>query len=86
MKDLTEILMLSTEISQQLFTCVSKEEIENVFSSNGISKIPDKIGLLRMCMGVKRYSPSPSANDLTLEQQYEDELLIFLDGTWRFLV
>jgi hypothetical protein len=85
-KNLTEIIKLSTEISQQLFTCVSKDEIEKVFSTNRISKIPDKIGLLRLCMGVKSYSPSPSVNELTLEQQYEDELLVFLDGSWRFLV
>ena len=84
--NLTDVIKLSTEISQQLFTCVSRDEIENIFDSNKISKIPDKIGLLRLCMGVKSYSLSPPVSELTLEQQYEDELLIFLDGSWRFLV
>jgi len=84
--NLTEIIRMSTEISQKLFLCVTREGIEDVFRSYNISDIPDKIGLLRLCMGVKNYSPSPSAETLTLEQQYDDELLIFLEGSWRFLV
>ena len=84
--NLTESIKLSTDISQQLFPCVSKEGIEDVFRSFSISDIPDKIGLMRLCMGVKNYSYSPSNDDLTPEQQYEDELLIFLDGSWRFLI
>jgi len=84
--NLTESIRLSTEISQQLFTCVSKDEIEGVFNSFKISQVPDKIGLLRLCMGVKNISPAPLSNKLTSEQQYADELLVFLDGSWRFLV
>jgi hypothetical protein len=83
--NLTETIRLTNEISQQLFLCTSEDKVEEVFSSFKISKIPDKIGLLRLCMGVKYHSSSPP-NNLTLEQQYQDELLIFLDGSWRFLV
>jgi len=82
---LTDAIRMSTEISQQLFTCVSKDEVEGVFCSYKISQVLDKIGLLRLCMGVKNYSPSPSVDKLTSEQQYEDELLLFLDSSWRFL-
>jgi len=84
--NLTETIKMSTDISQKLFLCVTKEGIEDVFRSSNISHIPDKIGLLRLCMGVKNYSSSPSTTTFTPEQQYDDELLIFLDGSWRFLV
>jgi hypothetical protein len=83
--DLTETIRLSTEISQQLFFCTTEKAVEDVFASFEISKIPDKIGLLQLCMGVKRYSLCPSDN-LTLDQHYHDELLVFLDSSWRFLV
>jgi hypothetical protein len=83
--NLTETIRLSIEISEKLFFCTSESEIENTFDSFKISKIPDKIGLLQLCMGVKNYSSSP-LNNLTPEQQYHDALLIFLDGSWRFLV
>jgi hypothetical protein len=82
---LTETIRLSNEISEQLFLCNSKDKVEEVFKTYKISKFPDKIGLLQLCMGVKNYSSSPP-NNLTLEQQYQDILLIFLDGSWRFLV
>jgi len=84
--NLTETIKMSTDISQKLFLCVTKEGIEDVFRSFDISHIPDKIGLLRLCMGVKNYSSSPSSTAFTPEQQYDDDLLIFLDGSWRFLV
>jgi hypothetical protein len=83
--NLTETLRLSNEISEQLFLCTSEDKVEEVFSSFRINKIPEKIGFLQLCMGVKYYSSSPP-NSLTMEQQYQDVLLIFLDGSWRFLV
>jgi hypothetical protein len=82
--DLTKTLRLSNEIIEQLFLCTSESKIEEIFSSFKVNKIPDKIGLLQLCMGVKHYSFSPS--NLTVGQQYQDILLIFLDGSWRFLV
>jgi len=81
---LTETIRLSNEINQQLFLCTSAEQIEDVFSSFKISEIPEKIGLLQLCMGVKNYSSAPP-NNLTPEQQYQDIIIVFLDGSWRFL-
>jgi len=83
--NLTETIRMSNEISQQLFLCTSENKVEEVFNSFKINKIPDKIGLLQLCMGVKHYSSSPP-NNLTLEQEYHDILLVFLEGSWRFLV
>jgi len=81
---LTDTIRLSNEISQQLFSCTSEEKIEKVFHSFKISEIPDKMGLLQLCMGVKNSSSAPP-NNLTPEQQYQDILLVFLEGSWRFL-
>jgi hypothetical protein len=83
--NLTETIRMSNEISRQLFLCASESKIEEVFNSFKVTKIPDKIGLLQLCMGVKNYSSSPP-NNLTTEQEYQDILLIFLEGSWRFLV
>jgi len=83
--NLTETIRLSNEISEQLFLCTSEDKVEEVFNSFKISKPQDKIGLLQLCMGVKNFSSSPP-NNLTLEQQYRDILLVFLEGSWRFLV
>ena len=82
--NLSEGIKLSTEVSQRLFLCQSKAEVEQVFSEFKISHVPDKIGLLKLSMGAKHFSSSP--DNLTPEQRYEDELLIFLEGSWRFLV
>jgi hypothetical protein len=82
--DVSGLIALSTEVSSKLFLCKSKDEVNSVFAAKGIDNIPDRIGLLRYCMGVKNISQSPE--ELTPEQKYEDELLIFLEGTWRFLI
>jgi len=82
--NLTETLRLSNEISQQLFPCTSEDQVECVFKSFNISAYPEKTELLQLCMGVKSYSTAPH-DSLTPEQQYQDMLLIFLDGSWRFL-
>ena len=82
---MTETIRISNEVSQQLFLCTSESKVEEVFSSFKINKTLDKIGLIQLCMGVKNYSSSPP-NNLTIEQQYQDILLIFLEGSWRFLV
>ena len=82
--NLSEGIKLSTEVSRRLFLCQSKTEVEQVFSEFKISHAPDKIGLLKLSMGVQNFSSAPDS--LTPEQQYEDELLIFLEGSWRFLV
>jgi hypothetical protein len=84
--NLSEALNLSNRISPQLFLCASRDEIEGVFKSSKIEEIDDKIGLLQVCMGVKNFSNSPTTEELTREQQYEDTLLIFLEGSWRFLI
>ena len=84
--NLTKTIIMSNEISQQLFLCTSENKVDEVFNSFKINKILDKIGLLQLCMGVKNFSSSPSSNNLTLEQQYHDILLVFLEGSWRFLV
>jgi hypothetical protein len=82
----TEALMLSNKISPRLFLCTSESEIEDVFRLSEIKNTLDKIGLLQVCMGIKDFSDNPKEEELTPEQQYQDILLIFLEGSWRFLI
>jgi len=84
--NISDAIKLSNEVSPQLFLCSSKNEIENVFKAAKIDNTMDKIGLLQLCMGIKYSTPSPTNDELTPEQQYEDMLLIFLEGSWRFLI
>jgi hypothetical protein len=82
----SEALMLSNKISPRLFLCNSESEIEEVFKSSEIKNTLDKIGLLQACMGIKDFSNNPEKEELAPEQQYQDILLIFLEGSWRFLI
>lgn len=82
--DFSEALRVATSVSEKLFFCVTVESVENVFTENKIKSINHKISLLRICMGVKDIDRTP--NSLTIEQEYQDELLLFLEGSWRFLI
>lgn len=82
--NISAAIKLSTEVSLNLFLCTSKDEIESVFKTANVSNVNDKIGLLQLCMGMKDFSPAPAK--LTPEQQYEDILQIFTEGSWRFLI
>jgi hypothetical protein len=80
---MTEFIQVSQTVTEKLFVCTTKDEVTDVFAKYEIKNIPDKIGLLRLCMGAK--SVSASVGSITDEEEYDDELLMFLDGTWRFL-
>ena len=66
-----------------LFQCTKAPQVKDVFFKNGITDPSEKIELLRKCMGV--LDISNISEELSEEEEYADELEIFLDGTWRFL-
>jgi hypothetical protein len=66
-----------------LFVSIRKEQIEDVFSRNGIEDRMERVQLLRECMNV--IGASNSGDPLSPEDEYSDELEIFLDGKWRLL-
>jgi len=72
------------DIISGLFVSVKREQVESVFVKNDITDSEDRIQLLRECMGV--ISTSDIGDSLSPEDQYSDELEIFLEGTWRLLL
>ena len=71
-------------IINDLFFSIKKEQVESVFSKNSISDKSTRIQLLRKCMNV--LDTSNTNNDLSVDDEYSDELEIFLNGKWRFLI
>lgn len=82
--DMIEISEKVDNIVDDLFLSMKKEQIEEVFSKNDITDKSLRIQLLRKCMNVLDTS---NANEvLSIEDEYCDEVEIFTDGRWRFLI
>jgi hypothetical protein len=73
-----------TTIIDRLFGATERKQVEGIFDKNEIADFSTRLGLLRRSMRLQDISNSPEV--LTPEQEYSDELEIFLDGTWRFLI
>ena len=73
-----------SNIIDDLFLSVKREQVENVFLKNNINEKSDRIQLLRKCMQV--LDTSNTDDLLSIDDEYSDELEIFLNGKWRFLI
>jgi len=71
-------------IVEDLFISVKKEQVEGVFTKNSVDDKPTRIRLLRKCMNVIDMSNTGEA--LSEDDEYDDELEIFLNGKWRMLI
>ena len=71
-------------IVDELFFTTEKDQIETIFSTNSVNDKLDRIMLLRKCMHVLDTSNANEA--ISLDDEYEDELMIFLSGKWRLLL
>ena len=71
-------------IVNDLLISVKKEHVESIFEKNSIDDKLVRIQLLRKCMNV--LDTSNSNDPITLDDEYSDELEIFLSGKWRFLI
>jgi len=80
---LTEASRKVDNIIESLQFSVKKEQVEEVFSKNEINDKTERIQLLRKCMQVLDTSNSDAP--LSLDDEYNDELAIFLNGKWRLL-
>jgi hypothetical protein len=67
-----------------LFASFDKEAVGKVFSKHGIGDKEERIKLLRKCMNV--IDTSNVADTLSIDDEYNDELEIFIEGSWRFLI
>lgn len=68
-----------TEVSKRV-----DKIVEAVFSKNDIEDKSDRIQLLRKCMHV--LDTSNTNEILSIDDEYSDEMEIFLNGKWRFLI
>ncbi|MDR1748673.1 MAG: hypothetical protein LBR47_06405 [Spirochaetaceae bacterium] len=82
--NITEVSKRVDNIVEDLFLSLKKEQVEAVFSKNDIEDKADRIQLLRKCMHV--LDTSNTIEVLSLDDEYSDELEIFLNGKWRFLI
>ena len=71
-------------VIEDLFLSVKKEQVESVFSKNSINDKSARIKLLQKCMHVLYTSNTNEI--LSLDDDYNDELEIFLNGKWRMLI
>jgi hypothetical protein len=84
MMNITEVSKKVDTIVDDLFISMKKEQVEDVFSRNSIGDKSERIQLLRKCMHV--LDTSNSDDSISLDDEYSDELAIFLNGKWRFLI
>ena len=82
--NITEVSRRVDNIVEDLFLSLKKEQVENVFSKNDIGDKAERVQLLRKCMHV--LDTSNTNEILSVDDEYSDELEIFLNGKWRFLL
>lgn len=82
--NLTEASNKVDSIVDDLFISMNENQVESVFSRNTINEKMERILLLRKCMHV--LDTSNSSDTISIDDEYNDELAIFLDGRWRLLV
>ena len=82
--NLTEASNKVDSIVDDLFISTNENQVEGVFSKNSISDKIERILLLRKCMHV--VDTSNTNDTISIDDEYNDELTIFLDGRWRLLV
>jgi hypothetical protein len=81
--NLTEAPRKVDTIIDELFVSMKKDQVENIFSIYQIEDRTERIQLLRKCMQV--LDTSDINETLTLDDEYGDELEIFIAGKWRFM-
>ena len=82
--NLTEASRKVDGIMDDLLFSMDKQQVEDIFLKNSIDDKPERISLLRKRMDV--LCTSNSNDPMTIDDEYDDELAIFLDGKWRLLI
>jgi hypothetical protein len=81
---LTDASIKVDSIVDNLFASFDKNSVESVFSKYDIDDKTERIKLLRKCMHV--IDTSNVTDTLSIDDEYSDELEIFVEGSWRFLI
>ena len=73
----------SDVIISELYLCTEENEVEDFFQkfSSLFQSSEMKVKAIKECMGVEAEYRAPIT--LTPEQEYQDWINIFLDGSWR---
>jgi hypothetical protein len=69
---------------EDLLISMEKEQVEDIFLKNNIDDKSERIRLLRKCMDV--VDTSNTNEPISVDDEYSDELAIFLNGKWRLLI
>jgi hypothetical protein len=84
MENIVRISEQVSNIVDDLFLSFKKEQVEEVFSRNSIDDKSLRVQLLRKCMHVRDTSNTNEV--LSMDDDYNDELEIFLNGIWRMFI
>jgi hypothetical protein len=79
-----EMVKITDEARTKLFFCMDRKQVEDVFGELGVQDAGAKAALLRSCMRVTKVYSCPDG--FTDEDNYADDLVAFVDGTWRQLL
>ena len=82
--NLVEASKKAEDVINSLLVSIKREQVEDIFSKNGIKDNLERVQLLRECMNVT--DTSNVDNRMSPEDEYSDELEIFLSGKWRLLL
>jgi hypothetical protein len=82
--NITDISYKVDSIVDRLQASLDKEQVEEVFVTYEIDDPEERIKLLRKCMQVMVFENVE--DDISLEDAYNDELEIFVEGSWRLLI
>ncbi|MDR1586412.1 MAG: hypothetical protein LBS57_03025 [Treponema sp.] len=81
---LTDASYKVDNIVDGLFASFDKGHVEEVFDKYDIKDKEERVKLLRKCMRV--IDTSNVTDVLSVDDEYSDELEIFAEGSWRFLI
>ena len=74
------------KVVEKLFFCTTKDQVEEAFLESKIDDPAEKKFLLQRCMQVEESYGFPTKEKLSDNDEYEYELTIFLEGSWRLLI
>jgi hypothetical protein len=81
---LTDVSYKVDNIVDDLFVSFDKNHVEEVFDKYDVEEKEERIKLLRKCMRV--IDTSNITGTLSIDDEYNDEVEIFVEGSWRFLI
>jgi len=85
MNNLITSYEIAKKVVEKLFFCTTKEEVDKIFFESKIEDPIDKKFFLQKCMQVEKSYDFPAKEKLSDDDEYECELAIFLEGSWRLL-